>query len=153
MLNLPGMVERGLKESASPGHLQLEITESTAMNKPEESIAMLRKLKAIGVQISIDDFGTAYSSLNYLRKLPADSLKIDRSFIIHSTTNPTDAAIIKGIIALAHSLNLKVIAEGVETEEQLALLHSLECDEVQGYLFSKPLPAEEFSMLLAKEKP
>lgn len=150
--NLPGMVERVLKESAlSPGHLQLEITESTAMNKPEESIAMLRKLKAIGVQISVDDFGTAYSSLNYLRKLPVDSLKIDRSFVIHSTTNPTDASIIKGIIALAHSLNLKVIAEGVETEEQLAFLHSVECDEVQGYLFSKPLPAEEFSMLLAKE--
>jgi diguanylate cyclase (GGDEF)-like protein len=151
--NLPGMVERVLNETALfPGHLQLEITESTAMYNPEESIAMLRKLKNIGVQISVDDFGTAYSSLNYLRKLPADSLKIDRSFVIHSATNAADAAIIKGIIALAHSLNLKVIAEGVETEEQFAFLRSVECDEVQGYLFSKPLPAEEFSMLLAKEQ-
>src|SRR5574341_2631513 len=113
------------------------------MRKPAEAIALLHELRTIGVRISVDDFGTGYSSLNYLRRLPIDSLKIERSFIMHVTTDSADAAIVNGIIALAHSLKLKVIAEGVETEEQFAFLRSVECDEVQGYLFSRPLPAEE----------
>ncbi|MBI4242511.1 MAG: EAL domain-containing protein, partial [Planctomycetes bacterium] len=150
--NLPSIISRVLSEAAlSPQHLELEITESTVMRNPEEAISILHKLKNMGVQISIDDFGTGYSSLNYLRQLPIDSLKIDRSFVINVATNPGDANIVKGIIALAHSLKLNVIAEGVETEEQFDFLRNTECDEVQGYLFSKPLPAEEISNLLLKD--
>ncbi len=151
--DLPGMVERALREaSLSPQYLELEVTESMVMRKPEEAIAFLGTLKDMGMSVSIDDFGTGYSSLNYLRKLPVDSVKIDRSFIVNVTANPEDAAIVKGIVALAHSLDLKVIAEGVETEEQFAFLREAECDEVQGYLFSKPVPAEEFSTLLKQEE-
>ncbi|MBI5593239.1 MAG: EAL domain-containing protein [Deltaproteobacteria bacterium] len=143
--NLPDIIARALHETAlPPRHLELEITESMIMQKPEEAIAVLRKLKNMGIRISMDDFGTGYSSLNYLRQLPVDSLKIDRSFIMNVTIDPGDAAIVKGIIALAHSLKLKVIAEGVETEAQFEFLREVECDEVQGFLFSKPLPADEF---------
>ncbi len=137
-------VTRALKGSEmDPSHLEMEITESTVMQNPEKSIATLRQFKDMGIRISIDDFGTGYSSLNYLRRIPFDSLKIDRSFVMNINTSPDDAAIVRAIIAMAHSLKLKVVAEGVETEEQFAFLRELECDEVQGYLFSKPLPAEE----------
>lgn len=137
-------VTRALKDSEmDPNHLEMEITESTVMQNPEKSIATLRQFKDMGIRISIDDFGTGYSSLNYLRRIPFDSLKIDRSFVMNINTSPDDAAIVRAIIAMAHSLKLKVVAEGVETEEQFAFLRELECDEVQGYLFSKPLPAEE----------
>lgn len=147
--NLPDIVARALQEAAlSPRHLELEITESMVMQKPEEAIAVLRKLKNMGVRISIDDFGTGYSSLNYLRRFPVDSLKIDRSFIMNATTNPDDAAIVKGIVALAHNLKLKVITEGVETEAQFEFLRDVECDEVQGFLFSRPLPTDEFLKFL-----
>ncbi len=137
-------VTRILKDSEmDPSHLELEITESTIMQSPERSIATLRRFKEMGIRISIDDFGTGYSSLNYLRRIPLDSLKIDRSFVMNINTSQDDAAIVRAIIAMAHSLKLRVIAEGVEKEEQFAFLRELGCDEVQGYLFSKPLPAEE----------
>ncbi|MCH8921085.1 MAG: EAL domain-containing protein, partial [Chloroflexi bacterium] len=128
--------------------LQLEITEGMAMQDVESNIAVLRKLREMGVQIAIDDFGTGHSSLSYLSRLPIDVIKIDQSFIQDLTTDPNDAAIARSIIVMAHNLKLKVIAEGVETEEQLAFLKKRRCDEMQGYLFSKPAPAEAFEEML-----
>ena len=124
--------------------LELEITESLIMEDVKLSIASLRAIRAMGVSIAIDDFGTGYSSLSYLSKLPVDTLKIDRSFVVDMTTGPEGLALISTIIALSHSLKLTVVAEGVETEEQANLLRSLGCDEMQGYLFSKPVPADIF---------
>ena len=132
-----------------PRYLELEITESTIMHDPDKAIAALHKLKGMGIAVSIDDFGTGYSSLNYLRRLPLDCLKIDRSFIMNIITNPDDAAITAAVVAMAHSLKLRVVAEGVETEEQLAFLRGLGCDEAQGYLFSRPVPADEFARLIS----
>ncbi len=126
-----------------PALLGLELTESAVMDDVENSIEMLNKLKALGVSISIDDFGTGYSSLSYLKRFPIDTLKIDRSFITDITTNLQDASITRTIIALAKNLELKTIAEGVETREQLEMLRDMKCDSVQGYLFAKPLPAKE----------
>jgi EAL domain-containing protein (putative c-di-GMP-specific phosphodiesterase class I) len=111
-------------------------------------VRTLGELKEMGVKISVDDFGTGYSSLGYLKRLPIDILKIDQSFVRDVTTDPDDAGLVMAIITLAHNLRLKVIAEGVETEEQLRFLHLLRCDQWQGYLFSKPLPAEAFEELL-----
>ncbi len=150
---LTKVVAQALQNSGlEPQYLELEITESKIMKNPVISIIVLNELKAMGVRIAIDDFGTGHSSLNYLRQIPIDYVKIDRSFVMNITTAPNDTAIIKSIITLAHSLNLKVIAEGVETEQQLAFLRELECDEVQGYLFSKPLPADMFTQLLKDGK-
>lgn len=146
-------VLRILKETDFPPHLlELEITESMIMQDPEAVIAMLNKLKSNGVMISIDDFGTGYSSLGELRRLPLDALKIDRSFITNIVSNGDDAVIARAIIAMSHSLKLKVIAEGVETEAQLEFLHGLSCDQAQGYLFSRPVPAREFPHLAVKAK-
>jgi diguanylate cyclase (GGDEF)-like protein/PAS domain S-box-containing protein len=128
-----------------PRYLELEITESTIMQYPDKAIAVLRELKKVGIRISIDDFGTGYSSLNYLRRLPLDCLKIDRSFIMNIITNSDDAAITMAVVTMAHSLKLNVVAEGVETEEQFAYLRGLGSDEAQGYLISRPVPAEEFT--------
>ncbi len=132
----------------NPHSLNLELTESSIMKNAESAVKTLGELKETGISISIDDFGTGYSSLGYLKQLPIDILKIDRSFVQDVTTNPDDAALVMTIITLAHNLRLKVVAEGVETEEQLQLLHLLRCDEWQGYLFSKPVPAEDFRKLL-----
>jgi diguanylate cyclase (GGDEF)-like protein len=132
------------KTGLHPNYLELELTESIGMENVERAITKLQELKALGVKLSIDDFGTGYSSLSYLKRFPIDTLKIDQSFVQHIPTNPNDAAITTAIIAMAHSLNLKVIAEGVETEEQLTFLRPYRCDEMQGFLFSKPMPAEEF---------
>lgn len=124
--------------------LSLEITESVLMEHARETVSTLQKLKAIGLHLEIDDFGTGYSSLAYLKRFPVDALKVDRTFTRDMTSNADDAAIVTGIIALAHSLRLKVVAEGVETLEQLDLLTHLACDTIQGYYLSQPLPAGEF---------
>jgi diguanylate cyclase (GGDEF)-like protein len=124
--------------------LELEITESLIMEDVKHSIASLQAIRAMDVTIAIDDFGTGFSSLSYLSKLPVDTLKIDRSFVIDMTAAPEGLALVSTIINLAHSLKLKVVAEGVETEEQSRLLRELNCDEMQGYLFCRPVPSEVF---------
>ncbi len=131
-----------------PAFLDLELTESILMENVQENIEKLKRLREMGISLSIDDFGTGYSSLSYLKSLPINVLKIDRSFIRDINNNPNDMAIAMSIITLAHSLNLKVVAEGVETKEQMEVLRSLNCDEMQGYLFNKPLPPGEFAELM-----
>jgi diguanylate cyclase (GGDEF)-like protein/PAS domain S-box-containing protein len=152
----PSMVERidtYLKDTGlHPNYLELEITESLAMKDIELSIKKLQRLKELGVCISIDDFGTGYSSLNYLKRLPIDTVKIDRSFVQNCISDPQDAAIIRAIISMAHSLGLKTVAEGVETEEQRVFLTSIDCDSIQGYLITRPLPAQEFTKFLRQWK-
>lgn len=135
-----------------PQWLEVELTESSLMENTAHTIARLQALQELGVRVSIDDFGTGYSSLAYLRRFPINKLKIDIAFIREVTSNPQDAAIAKTIIELAHSLSLQVIAEGVETPEQLAFLVANGCDQVQGYLFSKPLPVGELETLLREQK-
>ena len=144
-------VERALS-SAAEGILELEITESLIMQDIEANIGKLRAVRDMGVEIAVDDFGTGYSSLSYIARLPISSLKIDRAFIIHMTSNPDDLSIVSTIISLGHSLSLKVVAEGVETEEQANLLRLLKCDEFQGYLFSPAVPAERIELLLEQDK-
>ena len=133
--------------------LELEITESLIMADVKHSIASLQAIRAMGITIAIDDFGTGFSSLSYLAKLPVDTLKIDRSFVIDMTAGPEGLALVSTIISLAHSLNLKVVAEGVETEEQSRLLRLLSCDEIQGFLFSKPVPSDIFEAKFLTQYP
>ncbi|BBP05622.1 hypothetical protein TPL01_18090 [Sulfuriferula plumbiphila] len=132
--------------------LELEVTESVIMKDMEGTINTLNKLHEMGVRLSIDDFGMGYSSLSYLKRFPINTLKIDQSFVHDITTDADDAAIAATIVTLGHSLKLNVIAEGVETAEQLALLREMQCDEIQGYHFSRPLPAEEMERLLQQER-
>jgi diguanylate cyclase (GGDEF)-like protein/PAS domain S-box-containing protein len=138
-----------------PNCLELELTESTIMSNAEATITILQELKAMGISLAIDDFGTGYSSLSYLKHFPIDRLKIDRSFVCDITTNPDDAAIADAIIAMAHSLKLKVTAEGVEKQEQLRYLAARHCDEMQGYILSYPINADEFARFVREgiEKP
>ncbi len=124
--------------------LAIEITETTAMRNAEASLTVLRELASLGVSISIDDFGTGYSSLLYLKRLPASELKIDRGFINQLEHDQEDAAIVSAIIALGQRLNLKIVAEGVETQAQQRFLTDLGCDSLQGFLLGKPLPAQDF---------
>ena len=131
-----------------PRYLEVELTESTVMSDAEASVVILEHLSQMGVLVSIDDFGTGYSSMSYLRRFPVDKLKIDRTFIKEIVTRPDDASIVRAIVSLAHSLRLKVVAEGVETREQLDFLKSLRCDHYQGYLFSPAVPPEKFATLL-----
>ncbi|MFZ6777122.1 EAL domain-containing protein [Undibacterium sp. Ji83W] len=133
-------------------HIEFELTESVVMGNPEEAAQTLKAIKTMGMQLSLDDFGTGYSSLAYLKRFPFDFVKIDRAFIIDVTNNPGDAAITTAVIAMAHSLNLRVVAEGVETEGQLQLLRRLRCDEIQGYYFSRPVPADAFATMLREGK-
>ncbi|OYV47515.1 MAG: bifunctional diguanylate cyclase/phosphodiesterase, partial [Burkholderiales bacterium 21-58-4] len=147
-LKNPGFVEEikhkiGVAPQAS-SILQLELTESTVMEDIVRSIGILQSIREMGVTIAIDDFGTGYSSLSQLGKLPLDELKIDRSFVIKMVGGPKDLALVSTIISLAHSLNLRVVAEGVETDEQARLLSLLACDEIQGYFYGKPVPTETF---------
>lgn len=131
-----------------PRYLELEITESVIMSQSEEAVSTLQRLSALGVQISIDDFGSGYSSLAYLKRFAVDRLKINQSFVRDISADPDDMAIVTAIIAMARSLQLTVTAEGVETEEQLSFLESLNCDDYQGYYFSRPIPADEMTKLL-----
>jgi len=142
--NLVAAIGRILQEAElEPEHLGLEITESLLMGNPLEAIRVLTALSDMGIQISLDDFGTGYSSLSYLKRFPIDKIKVDRSFVRDIVSDPEDAAIVTAIIAMAHSLSCTVVAEGVETEEQLRFLRERGCDEYQGYYFSRPLPADE----------
>jgi diguanylate cyclase (GGDEF)-like protein/PAS domain S-box-containing protein len=142
-------VMRAIKlHGIAPELLELELTESSLMSNAEETITVLQNLKKLGIQISIDDFGTGYSSLAYLKRFPIDKLKIDIAFVREVTSNPDDAAIVLAIINMAHSLKLQVIAEGVERDAQLAYLRRHGCDEMQGYYFSRPLPEDEFEVML-----
>lgn len=147
------VVEQILAETGlEPRYLELEITESIAMHDVEWTISVLQKLQDLGIHISMDDFGTGYSSLSYLKHFPLNTLKIDRSFIRDLMTDTHDAAIIKAVMALGHGLNLKVIAEGVETVEQLDFLYSVQCDGLQGYLFSPPVPAEAATEIVKSKR-
>jgi len=148
-IDLVDMVASVLKSTAlDPQCLELEITESSLAQDPVNFIKTLHDLKTLGVKLAIDDFGTGYSSMAYLKDFPVDRLKIDKTFVGDLETESANIAILKAIVALGHSLGLKVVAEGVETAYQQAFLHGIGCDELQGYYFSKPLPAEAFVALL-----
>jgi EAL domain-containing protein (putative c-di-GMP-specific phosphodiesterase class I) len=136
------------QHNINPARLKLELTESLLQNDIEETIAKMRVLSDIGIQFSLDDFGTGYSSLQYLKKLPLYQLKIDKSFVDTLVVNQNDQAIVRTIIAMAHSLGLNVIAEGVETKEQQQRLLAEGCTHYQGYLFGKPMPIDQFDELL-----
>ena len=147
---LPAVVRAALAESGlAPQYLEVELTESVMMRDSDGTVAQLAELTGMGVSISLDDFGTGYSSLGYLSRFMLDKLKIDQTFVRNITTEPRSAAIAQATIALAHGLNLVVIAEGVETEGQLDFLLGIGCDEVQGYLFSRPVNADSMALLLA----
>ena len=147
--DLVELIERFRREAElRPELIELEITESTAMRDLEFTIDILNQLREIGIRISLDDFGIGYSSLNYLRQLPINTLKIDKSFVQEITTNSNAEAIANTVIDLAHKMNLTVVAEGVETKEQLCFLKNEGCDRAQGYFFSKPLPASEIEKML-----
>jgi diguanylate cyclase (GGDEF)-like protein/PAS domain S-box-containing protein len=138
-----------LKETRfDPRSLQLELTESVLMKRAESTESILKTLRTIGVQVAVDDFGTGYSSLSYLRKFPIDALKIDQFFVRQITSTPDDTAIVTAVISMGRSLNLRVIAEGVETQAESAFLHAQQCDEAQGYYFSRPVLPEQFARLL-----
>jgi len=147
--NLVEMVAQTLQETGlNASYLELEVTESLFVDNVQQAIKILQQLHDMGIVLSVDDFGTGYSSLNYLKRFPIHGLKIDQSFVRDLALDSDDAAIIKAIISLAHNLQLSVIAEGVETQEQLDYLRVSECDEIQGYYFSKPLTAEALTKLL-----
>ena len=140
-----------LEESGfDPAFLELELTESILIHNTESVLATVKRLKLLGVKLSIDDFGTGYSSLSYLKRFAVDKLKIDQSFIRDLASDPDDAAIVRAIIQMARSLNLKTIAEGVEDHEMLEHLRIFHCDEAQGYYFARPMPAEEFVRYLLR---
>ncbi len=146
---LSEQLARMLQETGvPPGCIELELTETIVMPHPEEAVALLQQFKAMGLRLALDDFGTGYSSISHLRTLPIDTVKIDRSFIVDVAKSVEDAAIAEAMISMAHTRHMQVLAEGIETTEQLALLRRLGCDEMQGYLFSKAVAAEEFPSLL-----
>ena len=151
--DLVDRVGRVLQETGLEGKaLEIEITETTAMTNAEATMDVLHGLRELGVSISIDDFGTGYSSLNYLKRFPITCVKIDRAFVRDLATSEGDAAIVSAVIAIARSLRLRVIAEGVESEEQLAFLRRHGCDGAQGHFFSRPVVAEAIPMLLPEQR-
>jgi len=142
-----------LKETGlNPHHLEVEVTESALMKRAEFTASILQMLRVRGITVAIDDFGTGYSSLSYLRKFPLDALKVDQSFVRQITTTPDETTIVSAIISMAQSLKLRIVAEGVETPEELAFLKAHGCEEAQGYYFSRPVPAEQFAALLASQQ-
>jgi diguanylate cyclase (GGDEF)-like protein len=151
--NFLGGVRQVLDETRlEPRYIELEMTESVLMARGDSSVPLLRELKALGVQLTLDDFGTGYSSLSYLKEFPIDALKIDQSFVQEMTGDLNGAPIVSAIISMGKGLNQRVIAEGIETAEQLAFLRAQHCSEGQGYYFSPPLPAEQFAMLLTPDR-
>jgi EAL domain-containing protein (putative c-di-GMP-specific phosphodiesterase class I) len=147
---VPDLLESVAACGGTPHWLNLEITESMLMNSFAESVGKLGALRTAGIEISLDDFGTGYSSLSYLAQLPLSALKIDRSFVARMASSPYDTAIVSTIVSLGRNLNLKVVAEGVETEEQAKLLRLLHCSEGQGYLFGRPLSPPDAELLLPR---
>jgi EAL domain-containing protein (putative c-di-GMP-specific phosphodiesterase class I) len=145
---LPKLTNIIRRSGLDPSHLELEITESLVMSHGESAVAVLQKLKSLGVRIAIDDFGTGYSSLAYLKRFPIDTIKVDRSFIKDIPSDSGDKQITRAIIAMAHNLRLRVVAEGVETADQLKFLRGLRCDTVQGYYLHRPLPEAEVAAVL-----
>jgi EAL domain-containing protein (putative c-di-GMP-specific phosphodiesterase class I) len=152
-LDLVDTVRRALADAGIGAHsLEIELTETAVMSDPEESVEILQRLSRMGIIVSVDDFGTGYSSMSYLRRFPIDKLKIDRSFITNIMNSSDDAAIVQAIISLAHSLRLTVVAEGVETAEQVAFLRKHGCDQYQGYYFSRPVDPVQFAALLRADQ-
>jgi EAL domain-containing protein (putative c-di-GMP-specific phosphodiesterase class I) len=152
--DLVELVARLVRETGcDPTCLALEITETAVMENPQAAVAIFRQLSDMGVRLAIDDFGTGYSSLAYLKRFPIDSLKIDRSFVSDITRDADDAAIVHSVIALAHSMKLKVVAEGVEDARQLQFLREHGCDQMQGYYVSRPVPAAGIEALLRPMTP
>jgi len=150
---LAGSVEKILEESGvTPERLELELTESVVMQDARKADNILSRLSRVGIKLAIDDFGTGYSSLSYLKRFAVDRLKIDQSFVRDMTHNYDDAEIARAIINLGHTLGLEIVSEGVETKEQLELLKQQECDIIQGYYISKPIPASEIPDFLRAEK-
>jgi EAL domain-containing protein (putative c-di-GMP-specific phosphodiesterase class I) len=148
---LPSKIESVLRQyQISPDWLELEITESMLMHNTESVIAIMEQLVALGVSLALDDFGTGYSSLSYLKRFPISSIKIDRSFVQGIPADASDCAIASAIIVMAHQLQLKVVAEGVETTDQYQFLSAASCDEVQGFLFSRPTSPQEIVKLIGK---
>jgi diguanylate cyclase (GGDEF)-like protein len=148
---IPTLLEILEETKLEPAWLEVELTEGSIMREPEKAIEKLRELRMMGIKVAIDDFGTGYSSLSYLKRFPIDTLKIDKSFVQDLCTDPDDAAIVRAIVTLGHALDLQVVAEGVETQEQLDYLISLGCDVLQGYLLSRPLMSYDFEELLTAQ--
>jgi EAL domain-containing protein (putative c-di-GMP-specific phosphodiesterase class I) len=148
--NIKDLVLRSLDNSGlDPQFLEIELTESMLLHDMDDMLTLLNELKDMGLKLAIDDFGTGYSSLAYLKKFKIDRLKIDQSFVRDIATDPNDAAIVHAIVQMAHTLNLQVIAEGVENEEMLQYVSSCQCDQAQGYHFARPMPPEAFSAFIA----
>jgi EAL domain-containing protein (putative c-di-GMP-specific phosphodiesterase class I) len=151
--DLANQIADALKKSGlAPQQLDLEITESHAMQDADFTLSVFHDLQAMGVRISIDDFGTGYSSLGFLKQFPINTLKIDRSFVKDLASDPKDEAIVSAVIVLAHKLGLDVVAEGVETAAELDILRKHQCNRMQGFFFSRPLPAADFALLLRSGK-
>ena len=146
-------VRRALENARlPPQYLEMELTESVVMSDPDESTRILKELSSMGVLLSVDDFGTGYSSMSYLRRFPIDRLKIDRIFISEIDVSPEDASIVRAIVSLAQTLNLKVVAEGVETSAQLEFIKQIGCNEYQGYYFAPPVRAADFERLVRERR-
>jgi EAL domain-containing protein (putative c-di-GMP-specific phosphodiesterase class I) len=151
--NFSSQVQQALDESGvDPGLMELELTEGVIMSNAKASVEALRSLKELGVSLSVDDFGTGYSSLSYLSRFPLDKLKIDRSFVIEYDKSVASTSLVSAIIAMGKSLNLSLVAEGVDTADQFMFLRAQDVDVIQGYLFSKPLPADDFATLLKSRR-
>jgi EAL domain-containing protein (putative c-di-GMP-specific phosphodiesterase class I) len=149
--NLTDTVAHALTETKFPAELlDLELTETIVFRNPEHAITILQGLRALGIQLALDDFGTGFSSLRHLQQYPINALKSDQSFIRNIATNERDATITRTVIAMAHSLGLRILAEGVETQEQLDFLREHGCEEVQGFIVSQPLPPEQFIKFVDK---
>jgi EAL domain-containing protein (putative c-di-GMP-specific phosphodiesterase class I) len=142
-----------LETGLSPGRLELEITEGVLIEDFDRGLGLLRRLKALGVRISMDDFGSGYSSLTYLQAFPFDKIKIDRAFVMNLGQNPQSAAIIRAVIGLGHGLHMSIVAEGVETLDQLNFLADEHCDVIQGFLIGKPKPIQEYAALVGRLDP